>query len=286
MSLGGFSDEYLLGRNVHMPLTLDAMIYWDDFSSLRDEIDWTVVRQNYNPAFFFMPENLIFSDDSETLFVNLQDNSAMVRVNVALGKAEVIDGYGLKEWSQNSGVEIDIVADGGCSKYASNPALFTTRAIDGFDVVTIDGTTYLLTANEGTDANFGAYEEKIDSGDLFVGTTISARNMVADAAFFDTNSSSAGFSANFNRNCEDNGLEWCSNFEVSLGSSAVDYSVPETPVIKRIVGFGSRGISIYKVPASYSEAISLVWDSVSNILSFPLQRLHITRAIWRSPDLH
>jgi hypothetical protein len=246
-----------------MPLSLDAMTYWDDFSNLREDINWTEVRQNYNPAFFFMPENLIFSDDSKTLFVNLQDNSALVRVEVSSAQAKVIDGYGLKEWSPTSGRGIDIIKDGGCSKYASNPALYTTFATDGFDVVTIDGTTYLLTADEGTDADFGPYEEKIDSADLFAGTAISARRMVAESALFNTNSSSAGFSAHFNSDCEDNGLDWCSNFAMSLGSSAVDYSDPAAPVIKKIVGFGSRGISIFKVPASYDEAISLVWDSVS-----------------------
>jgi hypothetical protein len=251
---------------VHMPLSLNAMIYWDDHSSIRDDINWTDVRKNYNPAFFFMPENLIFSDDSKTLFVNLQDNSALVRVEVASAQAKVIEGYGLKEWSPTSGSEIDIVDDGGCSRFVSNAALYTTRATDSFEVVTIDGTTYLVAADEGTDAGFGDYEEKIDSGDLFAGTTISARNMVADSAIFDTNSSSAGLSANFNSNCEDNGLEWCSNFEMTLGSSGVDYSVPARPVIKKIVGFGGRGISIYKVPTSYDEPISLLWDSVRNVL--------------------
>jgi hypothetical protein len=50
VSLGGFEDDYLLAREVHMPLTLKSMEYWDDFSDLRDDIDWSAIRAQYNPA--------------------------------------------------------------------------------------------------------------------------------------------------------------------------------------------------------------------------------------------
>lgn len=247
-----------------MPLTENAMEYWDDFSNLRDEIDWSQLRANYSPALFFQPEKMAFTEDSATLLVNMQDNSALVRIDVAKAEAEVMEGYGLKEFSSASGSSIDIVKDDGCGLFVSSDVLFATRATDGIDTVEIDGIFYVLTADEGSDADFGAYEEKIDSADLFLGTTITARNMVANSSFFDANNSAMGASANFNSNCEDSGLAWCSNLEISLGSSAVDYSNPAAPQIQRIVAFGGRGISIFRVPGAYSEPISLVWDSVSD----------------------
>jgi hypothetical protein len=266
VALAGFTDEYLLQRNVHMPLTLKAMEYWDDYSNLRDEIDWSSIRANYSPALFFQPEKMAFSEDSSMLLINLQENSALVRIDVAKGEAEVMDGYGLKEFSTASGASIDIVNDGGCDLFVSSDVLFATRAVDGIDTVEIDGKFYLLTANEGSDADFGAYEEKIDSADLFSGTTITARNMVADPSLFNATSSATGASANFNNDCEDNGLAWCSNLEISLGSSAIDYSNPSAPKIERVVAFGGRGISIFSVPSDFTTAISLVWDSVRTIL--------------------
>jgi hypothetical protein len=243
-----------------MPLTNKSMEYWDDFSELRDDIDWSAIRAQYNPAFFFMPEFMKFSQDSSQLYVSLQKNSALVRVDVATAEAKVVDGYGLKSWSDNG---IDILKDGGCEMYATSPVLYTTRASDGIDTVEIDGVAYLLTADEGSDADFGAYEEKMDAGDLFSGTTLVPRNFVAPDSFFSTTNSADGASARFNSNCEDNSLPWCANnFEITLGSSAVDYSDPSAPVISKIVGFGGRGITIFRIPDSYEEPIELVWESV------------------------
>lgn len=70
----GFTDDYLLGRNVHMPLTLKAMEYWDLYSKDADDIDWTSIRAQYNPGLFLEPEYMAFNDDGDQLYVNLQEN--------------------------------------------------------------------------------------------------------------------------------------------------------------------------------------------------------------------
>ena len=69
-----FTDEYLLGRNVHMPLTENAMQYWDENSNQRNDIDFSAVRAAYNPGIFLEPEFLAFTDDGSQLYVNLQEN--------------------------------------------------------------------------------------------------------------------------------------------------------------------------------------------------------------------
>ena len=74
----GFTDDYLLSRNVHMPLTYNAMIYWDLHSNIADDVDWTEVLADYNPGLFLEPEFMAFTEDGSQLLVNLQENvSAM-----------------------------------------------------------------------------------------------------------------------------------------------------------------------------------------------------------------
>ena len=246
-----------------MPPTENAMTYWDDVSNLRDEIDWSNLRggQAYNPGRFMQPEYTRFSEDGKELYVNLQENSALLRIDLASAEAKSISGCGLKSWATGDG--IDIVQDGGCDRLVTNPVLYSLRAPDGFDVVVIDGTTYILTADEGSDFDFGPFEEKIEAGDLFSGTVLGQRNFVASQAFFNSNSSSTGDTAPFNGKCEDNVLEWCaSNIEITMGSAAVNYSDPTAPVMERVVLFGGRGISIFKVPESIDGELEPVWDSV------------------------
>merc|ERR1712032_1338628 len=53
-----------------------------------------------------------------------------------------------------------------------------------------------------------------------------------------------------------------SKHRVTVGSAAIDYSNPQAPVIRNIVGFGGRSISIYRPT---NTGIELVWDSQSQI---------------------
>jgi len=46
---------------------------------------------------------------------------------------------------------------------------------------------------------------------------------------------------------------------ITLGSSAVDYTTPTAPVFNAAVGFGGRGVSIYR-----ASDMTLVWDSGSD----------------------
>jgi hypothetical protein len=245
-----------------MPLTEKAMEYWDDVSNIRDDIDWEALRADYNPGRFMQPEFQRFSDDGRELYVNLQENSALLRIDIASGEVKSISGYGLKPWTDGAGV--DIIDDGSCDLLVTNPVLYSLRAPDGIDVATIDGTTYVLTADEGSDFGFGDYEEKVEAGDLFSGTILGQRNFVASPSFFDTSSSATGDSAPFNSACEDNGLVWCaSGIEITMGSSAVNYANASAPIVERVVMFGGRGIGIFKVPDAIDDELEFVWDSVS-----------------------
>ena len=234
------------------------MIYWDRALNLGWSEPGGLIDQ-YNPAIAMDPEFLAFNEDGSELYLNLQDNSALARIATATGELLSIDGYGLKQMTGGA----DIVQDGEC-KLFTNDCLYFGKTPDGIATVEYEGTNYVFTADEGSDFDLGDYEEKFDSADLFgEGASFAFANFTFDPAFFVPGDSTRGCAANFQADCEANGLEWCSNFEVTVGSSAVDYSNPSAPKMSKIVGFGGRGISIYRVPQSAIDPIELVWDSVS-----------------------
>ncbi|KAG7339560.1 hypothetical protein IV203_025103 [Nitzschia inconspicua] len=261
VDLSGFTDEYLLGRNVHMPLTKNAMEYWNNELDLGWDAAGGLLEQ-YNPALIMDPEFMAFNEDGSELYLNLQVNSALVRIDTATGQALSVDGYGLKPATLGTN-GFDIVNDGEC-KLVTNPCLFLGKTPDGIFSLQYEGVNYVLTADEGSDFDLDDYEEKFDSQDLFLKNgTFAFNNWTFAEDFLVPGDASKGCTANFNEDCEALGLEWCSNFEITVGSSAVDYSDPTSPKFERIVGFGGRGISVFRVPESTSEKISLVWDSAS-----------------------
>jgi hypothetical protein len=245
-----------------MPLTLNAMIYWDDNSDIATSIDWSSIRDNYNPSLFMQPEFIQFSPDSKTLLVNLQGNSALARIDILTATLVAVDGYGLKSWTEGEG--IDIVDDEGCAQSITHPLLYSLRSPDGIASVEIDGMLYVLTAEEGSDFEYGDFEEKTDAGDFFNGMVLGQQGFVVDATIFSTNFSEV---SNFNSACQTNESEWCaSGLQITLGSSAVNYTNTTAPNFQSIVAFGGRGISIYRVPSAsddVSERIERVWDSKS-----------------------
>ncbi len=85
-----WTDEELLAKGIHLPLSLNAMEYWDDHSSIADEIDFSSARENYTGASVLEPEWLVWSADEKYVLVSLQENSALVKVNVADEVAEDI----------------------------------------------------------------------------------------------------------------------------------------------------------------------------------------------------
>lgn len=193
----------------------------------------------------------------------MQYNSALVRVNTANGEAISIDGFGLKSFGSSSN-GVDFVKDGEC-KLIKNDCLYLTKNPDAISTVLYDGVNYILTANEGSDFEFDDFEDKCDSTELFgEGATFLYNNFI-DESFFVPGDSTAGCSANFQADCEANleaGLvDWCSDIKITIWSSAVDFSVAHVPMMSKIIGFGGRGIGIYKLGSDPTERMIQVLDS-------------------------
>ena len=93
------------------------------------------------------PEFIAFSDDSSTAYATLQENNAVAVIDLASAEVETILGIGFKDYGL-PGNEIDASnKDGGVN--LNSWSIFGTYMPDGFDAYSVNGTSYLVTANEG-----------------------------------------------------------------------------------------------------------------------------------------
>lgn len=162
---GEWDDKYVLGQGLHMPLTKNALEYWDTLSPLKDEVDFSQVRQAYKSSIFLEPENLAWSSPDETeLLVNLQKNNGLIRVDVVNDKVTALAGYGLKDHGE---VPVDINPNDKTCNLKLYPNLFALRAPDSIATFQYNGRKYVVTANEGSEKKYGAYQDKIDAKKLF-----------------------------------------------------------------------------------------------------------------------
>ena len=171
----------------------------------------------------------------------------------------IIKRYGLK-----SGFPVDIVEDGGCEVRPVVDGLYFLRSPDSIATFVRDGETYLLTANEGDDVEYGEYEEKVKVGKFFNGDTIGFAGMTASDDIFDPTDITKGTSRFFNDDCDheanSDATPWCaSDLRVAVGTAMIDYTDPTAPNIYRITALGGRGITLYKV--TESNGLEMVWDS-------------------------
>lgn len=239
--LDKWTDEELIDMGVHLPLSRKALTYWNTYSSLADELNFDDALTSYTPAQNLEPEYVAWSLDSKFVYVNLQENSAIVTIDVATKEAVSITPLGLRDWSETN---IDIFKDGGCSKIVPVPNLYSAPMPDSMESVSIDGVTYLLTADEGDDKEYGAFEEKVKAGDLFAGEVL--KNVIP---------------LNYDCSASPEAEVVCSGaLRVTIGSSAVNYENPSAPVVEKIVTLGGRGISILK---SSSDKLEPFWNSGS-----------------------
>jgi hypothetical protein len=166
--------------------------------------------------------------------------------------------YGLK-----TGFPVDVVQDDGCAAMPIVDGLYFLRSADSIASFEKDGDTYIITANEGDDVEYGDFEEKVKGEDIFInGADLGFTGWTADADVLEQ-------AKYFNAACEetDPDTPWCSSsMRFSIGSSMVDYSDPQAPNVYRLVGIGGRGITIYKVTDTGLEE---VWDSAKDVPHSP-----------------
>ena len=256
-----WTDEYLLRRGLNMPLTKNALEYWDLYSDDADDLDFTDVRESYRPATFLEPEFLAWSDPCESeLLVNMQENNGLVRINMTDLRPVAVAGYGLLD---HSVVPIDVNEDDEACNLRTYGSLFSMRNPDTIQGIRFsNGLHYVVTANEGGGKDYGDWSEDEKAHKIFKDDKMKLDNMITPEILFDENNPSDGHSSVFNRDaCLEEDL-CIDKVELSLGSYAIDYeSDPQEPIFHRMVLFGSRGFSIFQLPDDPEDSLKLVFDS-------------------------
>ncbi|MEL6206398.1 MAG: choice-of-anchor I family protein, partial [Pseudomonadota bacterium] len=110
------------------------------------------VQEGVSIAEDLEPEYVAVSPDGETIFVSLQENNAIAKIDVATGEVEEIFSLGLQDHSL-PGNEIDPL-DNGVPEIRNFDNLVSFRMADAIASFEIDGQTYVATANEGDSRGF------------------------------------------------------------------------------------------------------------------------------------
>lgn len=142
------------------------------FNGLKDDLIAQGVRL-YGPgatvAQDFEPEYITVSDDGTTAYVTLQENNALAVVDIASATVTEVLPLGYKDHSL-AGNELDASDRDGVVNIQSWPVLGMYQP-DAIASYTIDGKTYLITANEGDARDYDGLEEETRVRDLELDST-------------------------------------------------------------------------------------------------------------------
>lgn len=125
------------------------------------------------------PEYLAVSADSLTAWVTLQENNGLARINLGSAPSvEWIHGLGLQDYGLAANATD--TKDDGLDLVTTHPGLKGFFLPDGIARLTVDGTDYLLLANEGDLREYPGFNEE-----GLVENTGDSKNVVLDTATFD-----------------------------------------------------------------------------------------------------
>jgi YVTN family beta-propeller protein len=113
------------------------------------------------------PEYVAISPDGSTAYVSLQENDALAIIDVATATVTAIAPLGTKDFSL-PGAGIDASNEDGAIAITTWPARGMFMP-DGMAAFALDGTTYLVTANEGDSRDYedeAGFTEESDVADL------------------------------------------------------------------------------------------------------------------------
>ena len=126
--------------------TLDFTSFNNQEASLENQ-GFRVFGPNANLAEDVEPEYIAVSDDNNTAWVSLQENNGIAKINLITKTIDAIYPLGYKDYSL-PGNEIDASDEDGTIELKSWP-VFGMYQPDGITHVSINGTDYIISANEG-----------------------------------------------------------------------------------------------------------------------------------------
>lgn len=172
------------------------------------------------------PEFLAIGDDEQKAYISLQENNAVMVIDIPLAQVDTIFALGYKDHNI-SGNELDASDNDGFINITNWPVNGMYQP-DGIAFYSVNGNDYFLTANEGAARKYSGFSEEIRVADLSLNP------------------------ANFND-------VFLLQNEINLGRLLVTNSfgdIGEDGVVEELYSYGGRSFSIWDAATG-----SLVYDS-------------------------
>ena len=104
----------------------------------------------------FEPEYIAVSDDNSTAFVTLQENNALVTIDLATNTITSVSALGYSSYAAGSGNALDASDQSGEILITGDLPIKGAYMPDAMTYATVAGQGYLFTANEGDSREFGS----------------------------------------------------------------------------------------------------------------------------------
>lgn len=211
------------------------------FNSQIDALRSTGVRifgSNATVAQDLEPEYITVSADSSKAWITLQENNAIAELDLATKTITAIRSLGLKDHSL-AGYGMDVSDEDGSSNTNSGTAAVKIRTVpvkgmympDAIASYVVEGSTYLVTANEGDARDYTGFSEEVRVRSWCSGGLSSALSSDSANDVKDSNLGRLKVTANYNGGSAD------------LGKDA-------SGVCSALYAFGGRSFSIWKTDAT------------------------------------
>lgn len=129
-------------------------VTFDKFDSEREQLvaDGVILKKGIAPSVDLEPEYIAVSEDSKYAYVALQENNAIATIDLTSNEAISVKGLGFKDFNV-PGNELDLRKDGKVQLQLEN--VHGIYMPDGIATYTVNGKTYIVTANEGDAREWG-----------------------------------------------------------------------------------------------------------------------------------
>lgn len=135
--------------------------------------DHVILKKNTNPSVDFEPEYIAVSEDGKYAFISLQEANAIAKLNLETNQYEYVRSLGFKDHNQSANA-LDLLKDGSIGIETQD--VYGIYMPDGITTFTVNGKTYLATANEGDGRAWGSED---------AGTYYSNEKEENDIVYFD-----------------------------------------------------------------------------------------------------
>ncbi len=142
-----------------------------DFTAFNDQIDELrdagvrIFGLNASVSQDLEPEYIGVTEDSSTAYITLQENNAVAVLDINSETITDLFSLGFKD-NSIAGNGLDVSDRDGAINITTPTNLFSIYQPDALNVYEVEGVTYLVTANEGSNRNYDGFSEEFRIKDL------------------------------------------------------------------------------------------------------------------------